>query len=1198
MRLKSLELQGYKTFAGRTTFELADRITCIVGPNGSGKSNVADAIRWVLGEQSYSLLRGKKTIDMIFQGSEQRSRAGMASAEILFDNSNSWLPVDFSEVSISRRAYRDGSNEYFINGQKVRLKDISELLGNSGLSERTYTIIGQGLVDSALSLRADERRRLFEEAAGIGLYRARREEAQRRLDNTLRNLERVEDILSELKPRLRSLERQAQRASQYDQVQTDLQVLLKDWYGYHWNRAMHELNAARVTAREHETRLQEAQRKQTDMDQKISGYREYIQGVRARLSSWRRELSQLHARRETITRELAVSDERMRSLMQQQQNSADEAARYEQQIELYQERLTETEAESRRLQAELSAAQAKAAEAREQLKQRQSERAEAEKNIRQGQARLADLSAQQTRLSTRLEEHRTRAERRQAELLQVEDDLSVAEGELQAAQARLAEAESAVQQAQAARQTAQQDVDTHRQQTVQLEAERKQMLEQQSKAQAELARSKAQLDVLEQADKALSGYASGTQALLKSAQKGTLGGAQGALSSQLQVPEAYEAAIAIALGEYLDAVLLEGGSSVENALEVLARETARGAMLPLDALIPPEPLKVKLTDGVVGLAADLIQVQPEYRPAVDLLLGHTIIVDDRKTARRVLVGLPQSARVVTLRGEIFYTSGPVMSGQMGGASTLSRPRQRRELQAQIDAMQKQLNVAAAAIEKLDQALNMRVGDERNLVSRLDQARRETEAAERRRGEVALEVTQARRQAEWQRTQQNNLREALQRGDAESRQMLERVSALEAESTQAHENLRQLQSALHAISLEEFQLEANHWDTQSAVVGQALKNTLDRQHERSQTVADANQSLTSIKARLADMKSEMSQLEQKKDTLRNQEAELIGQVDALQTLMDPSEAELAAAEAQQDSLMGDESQSRNKLSAADRRNSQAQLTFTRCQEALDRWRERIEADFGLVSFEYDEQVSGPTPLPLGSNMVQALPVVEKLPEGLEETIKQQRAQLRRIGAVNPDAQREYEEVSQRYTFMTAQVDDSKKAEADIREVITELDVLMEREFRITFDAVAAEFRQIFTRLFGGGSAQLVLTDPDNMTDTGIDIEARLPGRRTQGLSLLSGGERSLTATALVFALLKVSPTPFCVLDEVDAMLDEANVGRFRELLRELAQNTQFIVITHNRNTVQAADVIYGVTKGRDTVSQVISLKLDEVADVIE
>jgi chromosome segregation protein len=268
-----------------------------------------------------------------------------------------------------------------------------------------------------------------------------------------------------------------------------------------------------------------------------------------------------------------------------------------------------------------------------------------------------------------------------------------------------------------------------------------------------------------------------------------------------------------------------------------------------------------------------------------------------------------------------------------------------------------------------------------------------------------------------------------------------------------------------------------------------------------------------------------------------------------------------------------------------------------QERLETMRERIEDDFGLVEFEYAEDVSGPTPLPLGE-MVEQLPMVAELPDGLDETIKRQRAQLRRMGAINPEAQTEYQEVKERFEFMTAQVADLHQAEADIKDVIAELDLLMEREFRRTFEAVATEFRQIFTRLFGGGSARLVLTDPDDLTETGIDIEARLPGRRTQGLSLLSGGERSLTATALVFSLLKVSPTPFCVLDEVDAMLDEANVGRFRDLLRELSQNTQFIVITHNRNTVQAADVIYGVTMGRDTASQVISLKLDEVGDVVK
>ena len=286
-----------------------------------------------------------------------------------------------------------------------------------------------------------------------------------------------------------------------------------------------------------------------------------------------------------------------------------------------------------------------------------------------------------------------------------------------------------------------------------------------------------------------------------------------------------------------------------------------------------------------------------------------------------------------------------------------------------------------------------------------------------------------------------------------------------------------------------------------------------------------------------------------------------------------------------------------MTQAEHLHAQARITQVRRQEILDSLRSRIEDDFGLVAFRYADTISGPTPLPL-DGMVEQLPVIHEIPAELEENVRRQRAQLRRIGPINQEAHQEYLQVKGRFEFLTDQVSDLHKAEEDLKQVITELDLLMEREFRRTFDAVAHEFRQVFTRLFGGGSARLVLTSPEDVSETGIDIEARLPGRREQGLSLLSGGERSLTATALVFALLKVSPTPFCVLDEVDAMLDEVNVGRFRELLRELSGNTQFVIITHNRNTVQAADVIYGVTMGHDSTSQIISLRLDEVSSIVE
>ena len=1197
MLLKSLELQGYKTFAGRTHFEFSGSITCIVGPNGSGKSNIADSLRWVLGEQSFRLLRGKKTDDMIFAGSEQRSRASMASASIVFDNVNGWLPIDFSEVAITRRAYRDGNNEYLLNGQRVRLKDIAELLGNSGLSERTYTIIGQGLVDATLALKADERRLLFEEAAGIGLYRSRREEAQKRLETTARNLERVEDILAELKPRLRSLERQARRAEEYTQVQSDLQVLLRDFYGYHWYQAQRELKEARQNAQVQENLLEAVRQEQGDLDQQLTTYRDSIQGLRARLSSWLREMSLLHNQRENITRDLAVSDERVRSLTVQQQNAGDEVARFEEQIRLQQERLSEADQEVGRFQADLQEAQSQAQLARQTLDARQSERTQAEQIIRQSRQSLTELDNQRNRLQARLIERNSHLERQQQSLNEAIEAVERAEITLSEAETRSGKAQQALERITQMRQEAEQALQAQHQQIAALETERKQLLDQRSEQRASLARLKAQVEVLEQAEKALAGYSSGAQLLLKSAQKGHLRGAKGALSSQLDVPEELETALAAALGEYLDAVLVDNTMASETALEILVGEATRGALLPLGNLSPPEPLKIPAVDGVLGLAAELVKAPAELRPAIDLLLGQTLVVRDRAAARKALAGLPLQARAVTLRGEVFYASGPVFAGRSGTSSTLSRPRQRREFQEQATRGEQQVAALETRLAGLEQQLKDLAAKEADLDQALHQVQRQERAANEASNQIRVEMERAARQAQWQRDQRGQLESEIKQGETEANQISETLSRLAAEINQAQQALREHQSTLANLSIEDHQRQLSHWNMQAAVAERALADAQARQGERQSALEEASQAQQTQLARQNSFEQGLADLQVHIAKLHAQEAELVLQIDELQDLINPAEAELEQVEKARDGMRLAESKARQALTMAERRNSQAQLTFSRKQERLDTLRERIEDDFGLVNFEYAEDVSGPTPLPLG-DLVEHLPMVAELPEGLDETIKRQRAQLRRMGAINPEAQAEYQEVKERFAFMTEQVADLHKAEGDIREVIAELDLLMEREFRRTFEAVATEFRQIFTRLFGGGSARLVLTDPENLTETGIDIDARLPGRRTQGLSLLSGGERSLTATALVFALLKVSPTPFCVLDEVDAMLDEANVGRFRDLLQELSTNTQFIVITHNRNTVQAAEVIYGVTMGRDSASQVISLKLDEVDDVVK
>jgi len=516
-RLKSLELQGFKTFANRTVFEFANTITAIVGPNGSGKSNIADSLRWVLGEQSYSLLRAKKTEDMIFSGSENRPRAGLAAVTVTFDNSDGWLPIDFSEVAITRRAYRDGQNAYLINGQRVRLRDVTELLAQSGLSERTYTVIGQGLVDAALSLKAEERRRLFEEAAGIGLHRSRREKALRRLDKTRRNLERVQDILAELKPRLRSLERQARRAQGYEQVKTDLQELLREYYGFHWHRAQQELTDARKAVDFQETKLGQARHGQKNLDSTLGGLRQRTQDLRNELSAWHRDSAHLHTQREGISRRLAVAEERQRSLKDQEQNTELELLNRQEEANLYKDQLSQLgqEAEGKRNDLNEAAAQSKGA--KDALDQRQAERKEAEAELIQEQNGLAALNARQGKLQALAAEHKGQIERITRAMISAEETIAAVDLAYKEAESNFAATQKAETGAAQDVKTAADELAAAREELERLEVLRRSSLEMRSEITARLAGYEAQMDVLDQAENSLTGYAEGTRMLLEAA---------------------------------------------------------------------------------------------------------------------------------------------------------------------------------------------------------------------------------------------------------------------------------------------------------------------------------------------------------------------------------------------------------------------------------------------------------------------------------------------------------------------------------------------------------------------------------------------------------------------------------------------------------------------------------------------------------
>ena len=1193
LRLKSLELQGYKTFASKTVFEFASGITAIVGPNGSGKSNVADSLRWVLGEQSYALLRGKKTEDMIFNGSEHRARASMASAHILFDNSNGWLPVDFTEVGMTRRAYRDGHNDYLLNDQQVRLRDLNELLAASGLADRTYTILGQGLVDASLALKAEDRRRLFEEAAGVGLYRSRREEALKRLENTMRNLERVLDIMSELEPRLRSLERQAKRSIEYSRAQADLKIILREWYGYHWHRAQRELTDSREVVKAQEARVQEAREFHQKAQVEYTTFRERLTGLRAQLNTWHRQSAELHNQREEVSRELAVLEERRRSLLTAQSSVLSDKERASDEEKLAHERLEEVDREVARLQSEYDEARKQYEAAQQAMQTRQADRASLEEKLQTARSQIEKWGTQLAESQARLDELKLRLESLQMRMDTANKAIESAETAMRDVEGKYAHAREKRESAEVLLKEAQDKEGRSRKEVERLENERRAKNDERTDRLAEHTRIKTQLEVLEQAEQSLAGYAEGARFLLDAARQSRLKGARGALSAALDVPAELEVAISAALGDTLDAILLDA-SDIEEALQLLESDDAgRAVLLPLEdgrhaSLVKPND------QNCLGLAAELVNVTDDLRAAVHLMLGQTLIVRDRGTARRLIREIPAHARVVTLRGEVFRGDGLIIAGKTASSSALSRPRQKRELTETLAALSVQIEALNGEVD----SLSARITDAQRELSQAESAVREarlrldeTQGSEQQAG---LESEAARRQLEWQKSQFIQLKAEVGEATSIRQNLIQTQSEIESHLAIGQEEARALSSQLAGMDMADAQGQATYWSTRVAVVERALDDARSRKEERIKDTERFDSRRFELTTRLNEAETSLSSLDTDKASLREREGVLHKQIEELNVFIEPAEKDLETAEQEEARLQDAEANAQRTLATAERLFGQVQLDQLRKQEGLDNLRQKIMDDFGLVMFDYAVDVSGPVPLPF-EGMVEELPVVTEVSPDLEGQLSQSRTQVRRMGPINPEAKQEFDKESERYSFMRAQVDDLRKAEEDLKHVIAELDELTKQEFSKTFDAVDKQFRTMFTRLFAGGSARLSLTDPDNLVETGIEIEARLPGRREQGLALLSGGERSLTAVALVFALLKVSPTPVCVMDEVDAMLDEANVGRFRDLLQELSRDTQFIVITHNRNTVQAADVIYGITMGRDSASQMISLRLDQVTD---
>ncbi len=1178
MRLKKLVLQGYKTFATKTEFIFDEGITAVVGPNGSGKSNVADAVRWVLGEQSYSTLRGKRTVDMIFHGSQSRPRAGMAQAILTLDNSDGWLPIDYTEVEIGRRAYRSGENEYILNGQKVRLKDISELLASSGLAERTYTIIGQGLVDQALSLKADERRALFEEAAGISHYKSKRAETLRRLQETQRNLERVHDILAEIRPRLSSLKRQATRARNYEQISVDLHHLLRIWYGHRWEQMKGEMRLARETAVQTEAQWQTSRNALMVQQEKIDTQRRQIHQwqqqssdlttqrdeLRDRLEKSRREAAILRERQEAARRQLADTEQELPVLEQQQTAAQAELAAATAELETAQSNFTDNQTQLLQFNAGFQAQQTEINRWQKTLRQ-------SEQEERAARNRLAQAEGKAEQLRERVSESASgRVAGEDEELAQVE--------------ARMGKLTAVLQSAQSSRDKLKPDQEqTHKnrraliEELKQLRRDNREQEQRLNKRRNNLARLEARVEMLDQMRRKET-KTSDTVRII------------GRFANLVTIPDKYRTALEAALATRLETLVVEDEAQLWQALNSSDPQQSVAAVA-LNNI--NEKLAIgnwQLAIGNYQLAVDVVQCDAAIRPLVNLLLGPILLVQDTKTAYEIAKTLPASTMAVTLDGFIAHAGGLVEKAGQGAAdSILAREAAWREANDESETMKAEVAQMATAVAaqqtliqekqkeadalqreetrlgRLEHEANQRVGRAQR---DLDHAKQQQTFLERQRQAQAQELSRLKtriEQAEQAMAEYGDEVVRLETAVAHARAQLQNLPIAEAQ--QQRQSLQQSIQAAQTIVA-----------GRTAVVDsrRGTLNQIDRQIGRLKERQTTLQRQLQQQA-LTDEENTAIALQQQLETLD-------GQIKPLQEQIRTNQQTIAQLE---NAAVAIQKQTHER----ETQHTQTQIALSQRQNKMEALQERIKADLGIVALSYDQDQTGPTPLPMGE-VVESLPQVDRLPTDIEDTIQRYRGQMQRMGAINPDAPEEYEETQERFDFMTQQIEDLNQTEAQLREVIAELDELTSRAFGETVKKVDNVFGDIFTQLFGGGSARLILTDPDDLTVSGVDIIATLPNRREQGLGLLSGGERSLTAAALIFSLLRVSPTPFCIMDEVDAALDEANVNRFRDLLRELSLKTQVIVITHNRGTVQAAHTIYGISMGSDSASQSLSIKPEE------
>lgn len=1186
MLLKSLELHGFKTFPDKTVLNFDRGITAVVGPNGSGKSNVSDAIRWVLGEQSARVLRCSKMEDVIFGGTPARKAQGYAEVTLTFDNTDRQLGFDSDQVAVTRRYYRSGESEYLLNKSGVRLRDIHELFMDTGMGRDGYSMIGQGKIDSIVAARSEDRREIFEEAAGISRFRYRKGESERRLQQAQENLVRLHDIFSELEDRVGPLKEQAEKAGQYLKYAEEKKTLeIGLW--------LNTLAKSGQILREYEDKMLLSRSQQEETEQRAAELEKKIEENYQAVNACTVRMEQ--------ARTLAAAKE-------------EEAARKDGDAAVLENDRTHNRQNRQRIHSELERSSLSDEELRAEMEEKQRQMAEKDALVQSRDEQVAGFSRHLEELRGSMEQRSGQMEQSTRELAQLTADASQAKIRQMAAMTAMTEIElrrATVREALQLRAQQRQELQSQQQETAELlqkaedsvaaltntargfelRLESRQKRLEQARRQSEQVRLDAgeqarRVKLLEEMERNLEGFAHSVKTVMKEVGRGTLTGVHGPVSRLLQVPAQYATAIETALGAAMQNIVVDTEQNAKRAIQLLKqRDSGRATFLPISTIKGNLLQENGLSDcpGFVGVAFSLCGCDPQYAGILRSLLGRVVIAEDLDSAVAIAKRFSYRFRVVTLDGQVVNTGGSLTGGSLAkNAGLLGRTAQMEQAREKAALLRQKEAEAEEALKAAQTEFS---------AAQASLSTAQAELATAKEDRVALQAECSRLKSELQ-TMDSGGRE-LQQEQENSQQ---RLAELNAQKEQAEQDALHLEEQITALRQSVSQMTGDREE-----LDKRYRALTDALQEARMTALSAQKEKEALSAAVKELESRRQnaagaalRLQQELQQLGEIEQKLVRQAQELRDQAQQLRQDAAAARAGAEGVSAERAQLETQsaqLRAQEREQAAA-------RENIGQELARLEERRAGVQKEYDEIISRLwEEYELTRREAEEICSRPQDAAAARKRLNELKGRIKALGTVNVAAVEEYKEVSQRYEFLKEQIGDVEKSRDELRRLIGELTRKMQELFVQRFEKIKGNFSETFRSLFGGGTAQLTLSQPDDVLHSGIEISVQPPGKIVAHLESLSGGEKALVAIALYFAIMKVNPPPFCVLDEIEAALDDVNVDRFAKYLRGMNENTQFIVITHRRGTMEEADVLYGVTMQDEGVSKLLELRASEIEQTL-